>query len=91
MTPNEDEDAVDDNDGNTQESVILHMLALCYYSSRVPTANANIGGRQTMRGTSGREPHIPYQIPNIPYQIWNSMSFLKEYVSRRGTAFHMPS
>ena len=34
-----------------------------------------IGGRRTMRGTPGREPHIPYQIPNMPYQIWNSMSF----------------
>ena len=30
-----------------------------------------LGGRRTMRGTPGREPHIPYQIPNITYQIWN--------------------
>ena len=36
---------------------------------------ASIGVRRTMRGTSGREPHNPYQIPNIPYQIWNCMSF----------------
>ena len=34
-----------------------------------------VGGRRTMRGTPGREPHMPYQIPNIPYQIWNTMSF----------------
>ena len=44
-----------------------------------------------MRGTPGREPHIPYQILSIPYQIWNSMFVLKEYVNRTGTAFHMPS
>ena len=34
-----------------------------------------VGGRWTMRGTPGREPHFPYQIPNISYQIWNIMSF----------------
>ena len=34
-----------------------------------------VGGRRTMRGTPGREPHMPYQITNISYQIWNSMSF----------------
>ena len=34
-----------------------------------------IGGKRTMRGTSGREPHIPYQTPNMPYQICNCMSF----------------
>ena len=27
-----------------------------------------------MRGTSGREPHIPYQIPNMPYQIQNMLT-----------------
>ena len=41
-------------------------------------------GRQAMRGTPGRKPYIPYQ-------IWNSMSFSKEYVNSRGTAFHLPS
>ena len=28
-----------------------------------------IGGRWTLRGTPGSEPHIPNQIPNVPYQI----------------------
>ena len=44
------------------------------FMSLVTLGHMEVGGRRTMRGTPGREPHMSYQIPNIPYQICNSMS-----------------
>jgi hypothetical protein len=62
-----------------------------YVTQNRMSLNMEFGDRRTMRGTSGGEPHIPYQILNLLYQILISMSFLKEYVKSRRTAFHMPS
>ena len=58
-------------DQNNSISVYQVDLAVVYDLSR----ESLLGGRRTTRGTPGREPHNPYQIPNIPYQIWNCISF----------------
>ena len=49
-----------------------------------------IGGRQTLRGTPGREPDIPYQIPNIPYQIWKVCPFKRNMLTAEGQHFICP-
>ena len=63
-------------------SKLEHKTRFLYYFVLSPyfvipqllSAGLHLGGRRTMTGTPGREPHIPYQIPNNPYQIWNGMS-----------------
>ena len=64
-------------ESKTFTECFLHIIHNEYKTN----SKLHLGGRQTMRGTLGREPHMPYQISNIPYQIWNSMGGVKKNTS----------
>ena len=50
-----------------------------------------LGGRRTMRGTPGREPHIPYQIPNIPSTKYGIVCpFKRNMLTAEGQHFICP-
>ena len=50
-----------------------------------------VGGRRTMRGTSEREPHIPYQMPNIPLTKYGKVCLSKRnMLAAEGQYFIFP-